>query len=176
MSTISKKICMIGDFGVGKTSLIRRFVEQQFSDRYLTTVGVRISRKTVELAGVKQQEKLNLQMLIWDIEGSTKFKAIAPNYLQGASGVIIVSDCTREDTIEHFTDHVQAYLSINPKGYIISALNKTDLVDKSTLETLTKLIESQEQQRVVATYETSAKTGKDVDRMFEKLAYTIIES
>jgi small GTP-binding protein len=80
---ISKKICLVGDFGVGKTSLIRRFVDRQFSDEYLSTVGVKISRKTLELEGVRQQDQLNLQLLIWDLEGHTKFKAIAPSYLQG---------------------------------------------------------------------------------------------
>ena len=89
MSAISKKICMVGDFGVGKTSLIRRFVERQFNDKYLSTVGVKISRKTVELAEVKQQDKLSVQLLIWDIEGHTKFKAIAPTYLQVAAGAVL---------------------------------------------------------------------------------------
>ncbi|MEO1762587.1 MAG: GTP-binding protein, partial [Cyanobacteria bacterium J06629_18] len=80
MSTISKKICLIGDFGVGKTSLIRRFVDRQFSDKYLSTVGVKISRKSVEVTDSKQGKNLNLQLLIWDIEGSTKFKGISASY------------------------------------------------------------------------------------------------
>ena len=100
MPIISKKICLVCDFGVGKTSLIRRFVERQFSDQYLSTVGVKIFRKNLELLGVKQQEKLNLQLLIWDLEGHTKFKAIAPTYLQGASGALIVADVTRQETLE----------------------------------------------------------------------------
>ena len=70
MSTISKKICLIGDYGVGKTSLIRRFVDRQFSDKYLSTVGVKISRKSVEATDSQQQKKLKLQLLIWDLECS----------------------------------------------------------------------------------------------------------
>ncbi|HEY9873128.1 MAG TPA: Rab family GTPase [Candidatus Obscuribacterales bacterium] len=175
MSTISKKICMVGDFGVGKTSLIRRFVEREFNDKYLTTVGVKISRKTVELQNVKQQEKLDLQMLIWDIEGSTKFKAIAPTYLQGSSGAVIVADVTRQDSIEHITDHVNMFLSINPKGFIIIALNKSDLVDEEKLQKLVIMTETNEQERVLAIYPTSAKTGTDVDQMFEKLAYRMMD-
>src|SRR5919202_3718030 len=117
--TISKKICMIGDFGVGKTSLIRRFVDRQFSDQYLSTVGVKISRKSLELQSVKQTGKIDLQLLIWDLEGHTKFKAIAPSYLQGASGALIVADVTRLETIERLSEHVNLFSSVNPKGYIL---------------------------------------------------------
>ena len=80
MSIIAKKICLIGDFNVGKTSLIRRFVENKFSDRYLTTIGVKISRKSITIEATEQQ----VNLLIWDIEGQTKEKAIPNNYLQGA--------------------------------------------------------------------------------------------
>ncbi|MFB2921472.1 MULTISPECIES: Rab family GTPase [Aerosakkonema] len=174
MSTISKKICLVGDFGVGKTSLIRRFVERQFSDQYLSTVGVKISRKTVELEGVKEQEKLNLQMMIWDLEGHTKFKAIAPSYLQGASGAIIVADVTRQETLERMIEHMNLFFSINPKGFIIAALNKSDMFEEEKIE---KLLDNYqfEEPRVLATHSTSAKTGKDVDLIFHKLAYKMVE-
>lgn len=176
MSTVSKKICMVGDFGVGKTSLIRRFVERQFSDQYLSTVGVKISRKTVELANVKQQEKLNLQLLIWDLEGHTKFKAIAPTYLQGSGGAIIVGDFSRQETLDRIPEHIQLFLSVNPKGLIVVALNKSDLVDEEKLSKLLLNYQFQDQQRVLATYATSAKTGIYVDEIFDKLAYRMIET
>src|SRR5919199_2023826 len=140
MSIISKKICMVGDFGVGKTSLIRRFVERQFNDQYLSTVGVKISRKTVELVGVREQEKLNLQLLIWDLEGHTKFKGIAPSYLQGSSGAVVVADVSRTETIERVPEHIQLFLSVNPKGSLVVALNKSDLVDEEKLAKLTQLV------------------------------------
>ncbi|MEO0836337.1 MAG: ADP-ribosylation factor-like protein, partial [Cyanobacteria bacterium J06642_3] len=93
MSTISKKICLLGDFNVGKTSLVRRFVEDTFSDRYLTTVGVKISRKSMTVSTEQDIHQVNL--LVWDLEGNTKFKSITPSYLKGASGSIIVADLTR---------------------------------------------------------------------------------
>lgn len=175
MPTISKKMCLVGDFGVGKTSLIRRFVDRQFSDQYLSTVGVKISRKNVELQGVKKQEKLDLQLLIWDLEGHTKFKAIAPSYLQGSSGALIVADVTRLETIEHVSDHVNLFLSVNPKGYILLALNKSDMVESEKLEKLAKQIHIQESSQILATYNTSAKTGAYVDEIFQKLALRMIE-
>lgn len=174
MSTISKKICLVGDFGVGKTSLIRRFVEQQFSDQYLSTVGVKISRKTVELEGVKEQEKLNLQMMIWDLEGHTKFKGIAPTYLAGAGGAIIVADVTRQETLERISEHIDLFFSVNPKGFIIIALNKSDMFEEEKIDKLLSNYQFEDQDRVLATHSTSAKTGKDVDLIFHKLAKKMV--
>jgi small GTP-binding protein len=168
MATISKKICMVGDFGVGKTSLIRRFVDRQFSDQYLSTVGVKISRKLVE--------SVNLQLLIWDLEGHTKFKGITPSYLQGASGAVVVADVSRIETIERLPEHLQLFSSINPKGSIVVALNKTDLVDEEKLAKLTQLIQVKDWERVVEIYPTSAKTGSFVDEMFQQLAEKSLES
>ena len=163
MAIISKKICMVGDFGVGKTSLIRRFVDRQFNDQYLSTVGVKISRKLIE--------SVNLQMLIWDIEGHTKFKGIAPSYLQGASGALIVADVSRIETIERIPEHAQLFLSINPKGSLIVTLNKSDLIDEEKLTKLLQMVELQKLERVSKIYQTSAKTGAYVDEIFEELAY-----
>jgi small GTP-binding protein len=167
MTTISKKICMVGDFGVGKTSLIRRFVDRQFSDQYLSTVGVKISRKLVE--------SVNLQLLIWDLEGHTKFKSIAPTHLQGSSGAVIVADVNRIETIERLKEHVQLFLSVNPKGSLIVALNKSDLVDEEKLEQFIKIVQIQNLQQVLGIYKTSAKTGSFVDEIFHKLAFNTLE-
>ncbi len=174
MSIVSKKICLIGDFAVGKTSLIRRFVERQFDDRYLSTVGVKISRKTVELSDQKQSESLKLQLLIWDIEGSTKFKSIAPNYLQGAKGAIVVADVSRKETIENLSKHIQQFLSVNPQGLLIVALNKADLVDKEKQEKLLGLFQQTDRQQILQIYLTSAKIGQNVDEIFQELACKMI--
>ena len=172
---ISKKICLVGDFNVGKTSLIRRFVDRQFSDQYLSTVGVKISRKNVDLESVADKENLQVQLLIWDLEGSTKFKAIAPTYLQGSKGAIIVGDLTRPETIEHIQNHIELFLKTNPKGKVVVALNKSDLVDEAKL---TKFLVGYESsaKNVSGIYSTSAKTGKDVDRIFQTLTAKIMEA
>ncbi|MBW4647110.1 MAG: GTP-binding protein [Kastovskya adunca ATA6-11-RM4] len=164
---------MVGDFGVGKTSLIRRFVERQFSDQYLSTVGVKISRKTVAVTPDHKNDLLDVQLLIWDIEGHTKFNAIAPSYLQGASGALVVADLTRPETIEHLGDRIQLFSSINPKGVISVALNKFDLIDQ---ETLPKILEELQfdREHVVAIHITSAKTGENVDEIFGNLAHKIV--
>lgn len=182
MATISKKICMVGDFGVGKTSLIRRYVEGMFSDQYLSTVGVKISRKTVKLEALsnstcERETSPNpkmLQLILWDIEGHTRFKSIAPSYLQGAKGALIVADVTRPETIEHLGEHVRLFLSVNPKGWAIVALNKTDLFPPEKTEALLKSVEDQGLDRILSTHLTSAKTGKNVNAIFEELSRKII--
>ncbi|MEA5470230.1 Rab family GTPase [Spirulina sp. 06S082] len=175
MGKISKKICLIGDFSVGKTSLIRRFVDNQFSDEYLSTVGVKLSRKVVTLKGEKEEEK-PVELLIWDIEGQTQFKSIAPAYLQGAKGAIIVADVKRQETMEHLRDHLDLFFKINPKGWVIIALNKSDLISE---EKVFQLSHSNNQfqadyPQVIATYATSAKTGKDVNDLFHELAASML--
>ena len=166
---------MLGDFSVGKTSLIRRFVDRQFSDRYLSTVGVKISRKTVECESVTRQKQVNVQLLIWDLEGNTKFKTVTPTYLQGANSAVVVADVNRHVTIDHIIDHIQCYLAVNPKGFVIVALNKSDLLTEQQRVNLMDDFSLKAPEKVIATYSTSAKTGLYVDEIFEKLAYQMLQ-
>lgn len=173
MSIISKKICIVGESGVGKNSLIRRFVDRKFSNEYLATVGVTISRKRVEIADAKSQNTVNLQLILWDITGEKKFKAIVPNYLQGSSGVLIVADVSRQETIERLPEHIQLVLSVNPNSVIFIALNKCDLILPNKLD---NLISRKTLKQLSGIYPTSAKTGLCVDELFHQLAYKILES
>lgn len=173
MSTISKKICLVGDFGVGKTSLIRRFVEQQFSDQYLSTVGVKISRKTLDFPTAAAPEQ-QLQFLIWDIEGNTKFKSIAPNYLQGAAAAIIIGDVTRLETLTNLTLHIENFTDANPQGLIVVGLNKSDLLLSETQSQLLQAYSFSADTRVLATYSTSAKLGHNVDPLFQTIAAKLL--
>ena len=86
---IQKKICMLGTFAVGKTSLVQRFVESIYSDKYHTTVGVKIDKKLVAVGG---QE---IMMLLWDIEGAETAHELRKSYLRGAAGYLLVADGTR---------------------------------------------------------------------------------
>lgn len=167
MSVISKKICLIGDYGVGKTSLIRRFVERQFSDQYLSTVGVKISRKTVPLPHDKADGEMRL--LIWDLEGRQKFKAISPQYLRGASGAIVVADTTRAETLASLVGHIRMFLTVNPTGAIAIAYNKIDLADESQTAACLKQIHVDGSECPIPTYLSSAKTGRSVDTIFSEL-------
>jgi len=172
---ISQKICLIGDFGVGKTSLIRQFVDRQFSDKYLSTVGVKISRKLVSIndASVKDssEESKQLQLIIWDIEGSTRFKGITPSYLQGAKGALIVADVTRQSSMQSLEAHVQLFQAINPHSHAIIALNKVDLITASERDNLLPSLLMEFAKLKISVYLTSAKTGEGVDEIFQTLAH-----
>ncbi|NET33369.1 MAG: GTP-binding protein [Cyanothece sp. SIO1E1] len=164
------KICLLGDFAAGKTSLNRRFVERRFSHQYLSTVGARISHKTVVLESNAQQAICNVPLIIWDLEGRTKFKDISPMYLQGASGGIIVADATRRETITRIREYIDLFTAINSQAAVIIALNKVDLISPQTLDDLLPLVSFESDSRVLATYQTSAKTGENVDAVFRALA------
>ncbi|MEI6329693.1 MAG: Rab family GTPase [Pseudanabaena sp.] len=168
---ISQKVCLVGDFGVGKTSLIRQFVDRQFSDQYLSTVGVKISRKLVAIPDKTQEQ---LQLIVWDIEGSTRFKAIAPTYLQGAKGAVIVADVTRQSSVENLEDHVQLFRSVCPKSSLIIALNKIDLMENNEREQICQEIFMKFNSLKIPVYTTSAKTGENVDKIFQSLAIRMV--
>ncbi len=172
MSVITKKICLLGDFSVGKTSLIRRFVEGKFSDNYLSTVGVKISRKSLKVK--KETELFEVHLLVWDLEGHTKFKSITPSYLKGSRGAIIVADLTRADTLNGLDKHIELFLEINPDATIAIALNKADLIQEERLNKLMELYGKSDRCQVVNTYQTSAKTGKNVDNIFQELTAEMI--
>ncbi|QLE41839.1 GTP-binding protein [Nostoc sp. C052] len=174
MSTISKKICLFGDFGVGKTSLIRQFVESKFSDEYLSTVGVKISRKLVSSSEKDLLSGQNLQLIIWDIEGSNKFKEVAKNYFQGSKGAVIVGDVTQPETLNHIQEHIHTFLAVNPTSYIVVALNKSDMIAAEYLEKIHQMYQFTDQANILDTYITSAKTGNNVDKIFQSLANRLI--
>jgi small GTP-binding protein len=168
MSTVTQKICLLGDFNVGKTSLVRRFIEGQFSDRYLSTVGVKVSRKLVKVRTTTDIHQLNL--LLWDLEGNTKFKSITPSYLKGASGSIIVADLSRTDTLQNLHQHLKLFFEINPQGQATIALNKADLVPSEKLAQLLENYQSDNFPGILGVYPTSAKTGDRVEEIFQELA------
>ncbi len=113
--------------------------------------------------------------MIWDLEGNTKFKAITPTYIQGARSAVIVGDLTRKATIEHIPDHIQSFLSVNSKGFVIVALNKSDLINQDELAEISGFPQFNGHSQVIATCLTSAKTGTSVDQLFFKLASKMIQ-
>lgn len=176
MSIRSKKIGISGEAEVIQNSLINSSVDYQFGVEYLSTVGVRIYRKLIEIPGAEPPDKLKLHLLIWNLAEKAKFKGIAPSYLQGSSGAVIVADVSRPETVERLPEHIQLFLSVNSKGSIIVALNKSDLIDKEKLEKLIQMVQLQGMERVLGIYQTSAKTGSSVDEIFQQLAYKSLEA
>ncbi len=168
MTTIQKKICLLGEFGVGKTSLVQRFVEGRFDDKYLSTVGVKISRKTLK----RSYGEMNL--LIWDLAGSNGFESSGASYMQGAAGALIVCDLTRRDTLVAFENYTRQIRSMNPKIRLVFVCNKADLTDSrdiSDIDLLSILSAMGERNLFL----TSAKTGEQVEDAFNCLADVLEE-
>src|ERR1700690_1631558 len=91
---LQKKVCLLGGFGVGKTSLVRRYVQSIFSDAYLTTVGVKIEKKMVNVGAA------DVALILWDIAGEDDIKSIRTSYLRGTAGYLLVVDVTRSETLD----------------------------------------------------------------------------
>lgn len=157
---LQKKICLLGAFSVGKTSLIQRFVSSLFDDKYLTTVGVKIDKKVITSA-----EK-DLMLMIWDLAGEDDYHTLKVNHLRGAAGYILVVDGTRPKSLEvALAVHERAQEALGNVPMVV-ALNKADLVDDWTLDEA-GLAELEEKFTVL---KTSAKTGDNVEALFTELA------
>jgi len=166
---ISKKIILVGDFSTGKTSLIRRFVDNQFSDTYMSTIGVKISKKMIEV------DNITLQGLIWDIEGGTDTKPVNKTYLKGANGCILVADSSREETIAHIESYIMTVRSISPSIPFILVLNKSDILDDDDKKQLFTRVSAQYAEQTDAVFLSSAKSGENVEEMFNITARCILE-
>lgn len=156
---IRKKILLLGDFAVGKTSLIRRYVDNAFDDKYLSTIGVKISKKLITL------DEIECELLIWDIEGATSVKKIPYSYFKGASGAIFVCDVNRSDTIEGLNEHINTFLILNNQAKYVIAYNKADLLTISQKEELNL---------AGNIFLTSAKEDSNVESLFATLAKEIL--
>jgi len=157
---IRKKILLLGDFSVGKTSLVRRYVEGAFDDKYLTTIGVKISKKLCTIEGVE------CELLIWDVEGSTPSKKISLGYYRGASGAIFVTDITRRETLENLQAHKDVFLTENPNASYVTAYNKADMLSGIARENI--VLDKD-------TFLTSAKDDKNVEALFLRLMEKIVQ-
>lgn len=162
---IKKKICMLGIFAVGKTSLVQRFVKSIFSEKYLTTVGVKIDKKTLDLDG-----KI-VDLMLWDIHGEDEFQKLQMSYLRGTSGYLLVADGTRKASLEGallLKERVDQALGKIP---FLLLVNKSDLIDKWELDQglLDKLNEDW------TVLKTSAKAGEGVEEAFRTIAKKTME-
>ena len=155
----SKKIVILGHFGVGKTSLIRRFVKDSFSDNYKVTIGVHITKKVVELSADE-----TISLIIWDLEGTDDVHMIRDAYLLGTHGVVFVFDVSRPSTFQNINEDLRIVAEKTPTTPLIVVGNKIDLVIINDLQDLLK------GNNIKAKYLTSAKTGDSVTEMFTHLA------
>jgi small GTP-binding protein len=163
---MQKKICMLGAFAVGKTSLVTRFVDSSFSEKYHTTMGVRIEKKALQLGGKEWH------VIIWDLAGEDEFLQIRPSYLRGSSGYLLVADGTRRATLDAAVKMQQRVRDTIGDVPFVLMLNKSDLADEwevaeRTIDALSK--------RGWTWLKASAKTGAGVEEAFLTLVGKMME-
>lgn len=156
----SKKIVITGHFGVGKTSLFNRFISNTFSEKYLTTIGVRVDKKMVQVDGE------DISLIIWDLAGEVSQEKVPRSYFLGASAVIYVFDLSRPATFSRLADDLQYIDTVLPDVLIRKVGNKKDLVDEATLAD----IHTQTQPDLF----TSARTGENVEELFMDIARALV--
>ena len=161
-----KKICMLGGFAVGKTSLVKRFVTGQFSEKYHTTIGVKIDQKSLCV------DNSDVLLVLWDIYGEDDFQKARASYLQGSAGYLLVVDGTRKETLE-VARQLQAFAiqAIGPVPYGL-VINKHDLgeswqVEPHMYEDLAR--------NACLVLQSSAKTGEGVESAFAELAKQVLK-
>jgi len=161
---IRLKVCMLGAYAVGKTSLVQRYVKSIFSDRYQTTIGVKILKKELELEGQP------VTLLLWDMHGDDDFQNVRTSYLRGAAGYLVVADGTRGETLDkavELHDLACAHLDSAPSMLLV---NKADLQAEWELE-------EGFEGRFAGEWpvlRTSAKSGAGVEEAFHELARRMI--
>lgn len=157
---IQKKICMVGSFAVGKTSLVRRFVTETFSDKYLTTLGVKIDSKDLRVGD------RDVKLMLWDLAGEDEFQSVRTQYIRGAGGLLYVVDGTRRGTAATVLELKRRIDSeLGPLPFLL-LINKSDLrseweVDDRALAALGMA----DWERL----ETSALNGTEVETAFQRL-------
>ena len=160
-AAVQRKICMLGGFSVGKTSLVKRYVESVFSETYLTTVGVKIDKKTVELV-----DRV-VHLILWDLAGEDDVSSLRMSYLRGSAGYVLVADGTRPKTLEmalSLRQRVEAEHGPLPFALL---LNKHDLTDQWAIGD-----DELENLRRAGCWvrSSSARTGENVEDAFVELA------
>lgn len=155
------KICLLGDFSVGKTSAVTRYVRKTFSEKYLTTIGVKVDTKIVEgSAG-------SARLVLWDIAGSSRLSQTRSSYIRGANGFVLVADGTRRESVTVALDlWQQANDALGANVPAVLLVNKLDLA--AEWEISPELVQSLS--RSLPVFPTSAYTGECIEQAFSTIA------
>jgi small GTP-binding protein len=169
---IKRKVLLLGDGAVGKTSLIRKFVMDRFDDKYIATIGTKVTKKELEFED--KGETVYITLMIWDVLGQKDYKSVQTASFKGADGVILVCDMTRKDTLPSLEDYWLKGLGNNLSNLqMIFVANKSDLVDDAefSLDDLGEMASYYDS----VFFSSSAKTGENVEELFLTLGRKLIE-
>jgi len=159
---LNKKIILTGSFGVGKTSLFSRFIYSEFDEKYLTTIGVKVDKKTIDV------KDTTLNIMLWDIAGEVAQDKVPLSYFLGTSGIIYVFDLTRPMTYNNISADIEYLQNILPEAAIKIIGNKKDLVTSAHIESVISNLS------VECDMTTSAKTGENVEQLFQNIGEALV--
>lgn len=162
------KLVLIGDSGVGKSCLLLRFADDQFTESYISTIGVDFRFRTVKVDGK------TVKLQIWDTAGQERFRTITSAYYRGADGIIMVYDVSNQESFDHVQDWLQEvnrYASDGTCKLLIG--NKNDRPDKVVN---TAMGQTMGDELNISFLETSAKTADNVEAAFMRMAQQLIKT
>lgn len=163
MQEVRKKIVLLGNIGVGKTSLVKQFVHQKFSDEYLSTIGVRVDMKKIVL------KDAIVHLMIWDLAGEILSNKQYHKYIKGASGIFAVFDVTREKSFTTIQQEIEEINETNKDLPTILVGNKIDLIEEHNLTM------NQVKTKYPCSFYTSAKTGNNVESAFKRVSELLLK-
>jgi small GTP-binding protein len=164
MDRIKKKMCLLGDPGVGKTSLIRRFVVDKYDDKYISTLGTKVSKKDISIS---EPKPTILTMVIWDLAGQSEFHQVHLTAFANAAGALAVGDVTRKETLDNLGNWISKLYKVRKQIPVILLANKYDLMSES--EVGKEYVESLASGMNARLFFTSALTGENVEEAFQIL-------
>jgi len=170
---MAKKVVILGDPAVGKTSLIKKYVQDVFDDRYLNTIGAKVMKKNLGVHNHETGEIVDLKLILWDIAGQESFATVKKAYYRGASGALVACDSTRRETMEHIHHWIENLFDVSGVVPLIIIVNKSDLEKEAafTLDDVRKEFQPYE----APVFATSAKTGFNVEMVFHELGKEMTE-
>lgn len=168
------KICLVGSVAVGKTSLVRRFVVDEFDDKYLTTLGTKVTKKTLKVSVPGHAEPVAADLAIWDIMGQSNFVDLLKDaYFSGAAGVLAVADFTKRSTLFDLDFWVRKVASVAGNVPVVITVNKSDLILDAEYDL--PEVRAFAAARGCEYFLTSAKTGEHVEEAFQALANAVAQ-
>jgi len=159
-----KKICLLGDGAVGKTSVMRRYVFDMFDDRYVVSFGTKVVKKVLSVGDAE------VNLMIWDILGQKTHSKLHAAFYKGASAALLVCDLTRPETLASIPDWVENFRKVSPDGPLYLLANKSDLETVISQDELSETVS----ELGIEFIETSAKTGENIEKAFEIISEKIV--